>query len=183
LLLLSSVLKFSDSYKIRAMNINQNQEKIGLSLGRIASGLYIVTFFNQEISQQDGVLISWLQQCSFDPPMLSLCLKKDRKSFELIKLGKIFTVNVLGKSNLKILGNFYKEAGEEKFKGLETGLTNQKIKFIKESVCFLECEIVETFSAKEQDHSLIVAKVISADLLNTDKNEPALHLRKNGFNY
>ena len=49
---------------------------LAAALGRIASGLFIVTA--QRGDAETGMLASWVQQCSFDPPQISMCLRQGR---------------------------------------------------------------------------------------------------------
>ena len=46
------------------------------ALGRVPSGLFILTARHGH--RETGMLASWVQQCSFDPPQLSLCLRRGR---------------------------------------------------------------------------------------------------------
>ncbi|MDJ0624991.1 MAG: flavin reductase family protein [Candidatus Caenarcaniphilales bacterium] len=158
------------------------KEQIGLSLGRIPSGLFIVTFHNNELNEPDGMLMSWIQQCSFDPPMISVAIKKDRKGLELIKESKYFVVNVMGKENAKMIGSFYKGVGKAKFEGIDTSETENKIQYLSEAVSYLECEF-QSSADTTGDHVQIFGKVLGGNLLNSAQNEPSIHLRKNGYDY
>ncbi|HEY9885716.1 MAG TPA: flavin reductase family protein [Vampirovibrionales bacterium] len=163
--------------------MSKNLEQISLSLGRIPSGLFIVTFFNKELNQPDGMLVSWVQQSSFEPPMISFAIKKGRKALELIEDAQSFVVNVMGKENAKIIGSFYKGVGADKFVGLNTSeTTHSKVPILSNSVSYLECELkhVADFGG---DHVLVFGEVVEGNLLNADQNEPSTHLRKNGFDY
>ena len=44
----------------------KNKKQVGKALGRVASGLYVVTAKYE--NKEDAVLASWVNQCSFDPP-------------------------------------------------------------------------------------------------------------------
>ncbi len=159
------------------------KENLSLALGRIPSGLFIVTFYNQELNQPDGMLMSWIQQCAFTPPMVSIAMKKERKSFDLIKKANNFVVNIMGKQNAKIIGSFYKGTGASKFEGLETQKSeNSNILILKDAVSFLECKVSQSLEL-ESDHNIIFGEVLHGKLLNSDQNESSVHLRKNGFDY
>ena len=43
----------------------KNKKQVGKALGRVASGLYVVTAKYE--NKEDAVLASWVNQCSFDP--------------------------------------------------------------------------------------------------------------------
>ncbi len=163
--------------------MSSEKENLSLALGRIPSGLFIVTFYNPELNEPDGMLVSWVQQCSFVPPMVSIAMKKERKSFNLIKKSTNFVVNIMGKQNAKIIGSFYKGVGASKFEGLETQKSEKsEVLILKDAVSFLECKVNKTLEL-ESDHNIIFGEVLNGQLLNSDQNEPSVHLRKNGFDY
>lgn len=163
--------------------MSEIKEGISHSLGKIPSGLFIVTFYNHELSQADGMLMSWIQQVSFEPPAVSVATKKDRKGLELIKKSKNFVVNIMGKENAKMIGSFYKGIGEAKFEGLATQKApNSNVLILNDAVSYLECELTNTLDT-EGDHVILFGKILSGQLLNSDQNEPSVHLRKNGFDY
>ncbi|MFN5539860.1 MAG: flavin reductase family protein [Candidatus Melainabacteria bacterium] len=161
----------------------EDKEKLGLALGRIPSGLFIVSFFNHELNQHDGMLMSWIQQTSFEPPMVSVCVQKSRKSLELIQQAGYFVVNIMGKQSNSVIGKFYKGEGEEKFVGTKTKKAETANALILEdAVSYLECKvsgIIETAG----DHSIMLGEIISGELLVTENNDPSVHLRKSGFGY
>ncbi|MDX1919882.1 MAG: flavin reductase family protein [Candidatus Caenarcaniphilales bacterium] len=162
---------------------DEAREGISHSLGKIPSGLFIVTFFNQELNQPDGILMSWVQQVSFEPPAVSVATKKDRKGLELIKKAKYFVVNIMGKENAKMIGSFYKGIGEAKFEGINTiKAKNSNTLILEDAVSYLECELSNILET-EGDHVIMFGKILSGQLLNSDQNEPSVHLRKNGFDY
>ena len=46
------------------------------ALGRVPSGLFILTA--RVGDRETGMLASWVQQCSFDPPQVSAAFARDR---------------------------------------------------------------------------------------------------------
>ena len=54
-------------------------ESIAPVLGRVASGIYILTIRNQD--QETGMLASWVLQAGFEPPMVTVAVKKGRYVF------------------------------------------------------------------------------------------------------
>lgn len=163
--------------------LDTEKEKIGLALGRIPSGLFIVTFHNAELDQPDGVLMSWIQQASFEPPMVSVAVKKGRKGLDLIKEAGYFAVNIMGKENAKMIGSFYKGVGAAKFEGINTiQAPHSKAMVLADATAYLECKVHSVVDLGG-DHSAIIGAVVGGELLNTDQNEPSVHLRKNGYDY
>ena len=50
----------------------KNKKEVGKALGRIPSGLFIVTAKYED--QEDAVLASWVNQSSFEPPEVTIAL-------------------------------------------------------------------------------------------------------------
>ena len=46
-------------------------KRLAAALGRVPSGLYILTARHGDA--ETGMLVSWVQQCSFAPPLVSAC--------------------------------------------------------------------------------------------------------------
>src|SRR5262245_50355879 len=49
---------------------------LGQALGRVPSGLFILTACQGE--RATGMLASWVQQAGFEPPMLTVAVRRDR---------------------------------------------------------------------------------------------------------
>lgn len=159
-----------------------DKEKVGKAIGRLAGGLYIVNAKSGD--HEAGFLASWIQQAGFEPPMLTVAIKKDRYHLELVKdpNGGKFTVNVMGKENSKTMSAFFKAPpeGQSVYDGLETFTGVTGVKILKDSVAYLECEYrgeIET-----GDHVIVTAEIVAGDLHNPDI-DPSVHYRADGFKY
>src|SRR5262249_13159819 len=118
-----------------------NKEQIGKGLGRIVSGVGILTVLHKD--QPGAMLVSWFQQASFDPPMITLALKGGRPVSELLKGSGKFVLNVLHTGQKSILAHFGKgfEPGQNPFKGVSVVKKELGIPILKEALCYLECEL------------------------------------------
>src|SRR5260370_8830914 len=74
------------------------------ALGRIPSGLFILTVRHGDA--ETGMLASWVQQCSFEPPQVSVALKRDRDVWAWLTDGAAFTLNILDDSQTDMIGHF-----------------------------------------------------------------------------
>ena len=84
----------------------KNKKQVGKALGRVPSGLFIVTAKFQD--KEDAVLASWINQCSFDPPEVTVSLGQMRNARLLIESSQAFIVNVLGKKSNDLMKHFFK---------------------------------------------------------------------------
>lgn len=150
------------------------------ALGRIPSGLYIITARHGE--QTTGMLASWVQQCSFDPPHISIAIKQGRYLADWIKAGASFAVHLLGEEHKKLISHFGKgfEPGEPAFVGLDVEELSDAAPRLRQVLGRLDCALVTLVPAG--DHDLCIARVIDGDLFDLDA-KPLIHTRKNGLKY
>src|SRR5439155_5323414 len=74
------------------------------ALGRVPSGLFVLTLGRGE--SEAAMLTSWVQQCSFDPPQLSVAVKRGRDVLARLGPGAEFTLNVLAEGQNALVGRF-----------------------------------------------------------------------------
>ena len=155
----------------------KNKQQVGKALGRVPSGLFVVTtkFENKE----DAVLASWVNQCSFDPPGVSVSLGQMRNARLLIESSQAFIVNILGKESSNLLKHFFKSHKGSIFDGLKTRKGIQGIQILTDAVSYLECCLTDAVISG--DHVVYFGEVVGGKILKG--GEPSIHVRDNGFNY
>ncbi len=157
----------------------KNKKQIGKALGRLPSGLFIVTARHED--KEDAVLASWVNQCSFEPPAVTIMLATLRPARLLVEASNAFTLNILGKDSKELLKHFFKapQPGVSIFKGLKVSPGHQGIKILDDAVAYLECEVAEQVPVG--DHILYIGEIVNGKMLKG--GEPYTHVRDNGFNY
>ncbi|MBI3407717.1 MAG: flavin reductase family protein [Planctomycetes bacterium] len=155
------------------------EKHLAAALGRVASGLFILTYANGRV--ETGLLASWVQQCSFQPPRISVAVKPGREIAGLLAPGTAFTLNILEDGQTDMIAHFGKgfSSSENAFAGLEVERGGPGGPILVESLAVLECQVVDRFPAG--DHDLFVAEVNGGKML--DEGHPMVHIRKNGFHY
>ena len=154
----------------------KNRKQVGKALGKVASGLYVVTTKCDD--KEDAVLVSWVNQCSFEPPAVTIALATLRSARLLVEASDTFIVNILPKEDMTLLKHFSRPP-EEIFKGLKTRKGFNGIKILSDAVSYLECEVAHSMQAG--DHVLYVGEIVGGKTLKG--GDPYIHLRDNGFNY
>ena len=149
---------------------------MGKALGRVASGLFVVTAKCED--KEDAVLASWVNQCSFDPPAVTIALATLRSARLLVEASEAFIVNVLPKDDMALLKHFSRPP-EDIFKGVKTHKGLEGIRILNDAVAYLECEVVQAMQAG--DHVLYVGEIVGGNTLKG--GDPYIHVRDNGFNY
>ena len=154
----------------------KNKKQVGKALGKVVSGLYVVTTKFEE--KDDAVLASWVNQCSFEPPAVTIALATIRSARLLVEASDAFIVNVLPKEDMALLKHFSRPP-EEIFKGVKTRKGFNGIKILSDAVSYLECEVAHSMQAG--DHVLYVGEIVGGK--NLKGGDPYIHVRDNGFNY
>ena len=161
------------------MNATDPHKQVAAALGRVASGLFILT--TRHGTQETGMLVSWVQQCAFEPPHVSAALKCGRPINEWVEPGAAFTLNILDDTQTDMIVHFGRgfELDEPAFTGLEVIRPEDGALVLEEALAYLVCRSVRRHSVG--DHELIIAQVVGGRLLS--EGQPMVHVRKSGFHY
>jgi flavin reductase (DIM6/NTAB) family NADH-FMN oxidoreductase RutF len=161
------------------MNETDPQRQLASALGRIASGLFILTARRGEI--ETGMLASWVQQCSFQPPLISLAVKRGREVLGWLTPGSALTLNILDSSQTDMIGHFGRgfALNEPAFVDLEVERPDGMAPILSEALAYLECRVASQYTTG--DHELLIAEVVRGKVLG--EGQPMVHVRKSGFHY
>jgi flavin reductase (DIM6/NTAB) family NADH-FMN oxidoreductase RutF len=161
------------------MELANPLKQLQAALGRIVSGMYVVTARREQ--GETGMLASWVQQCSFDPPLVSVALKKGREIASWLPEGAPFVVNILDDTQTDMLIHFGRGFSEKEdaFTDVEVERLDGSPPIIKDSLAFLDCRV--TGRCSTGDHELIIGQVVSGRLLG--EGHPMVHVRKSGAHY
>jgi 3-hydroxy-9,10-secoandrosta-1,3,5(10)-triene-9,17-dione monooxygenase reductase component len=154
--------------------------RIGKPLGRIPSGVYILTASHAGASS--AMLASWVQQAAFDPPAISVAVAKGRPIVELIRAGKRFAISVIPQDDKTLMKRYARgvKDGEDPFAGVATQKTASGIPVLSDALAWLEAEVIHS-SDFGGDHELLIAKVTDGAILR--EGAAFAHQRGNGFHY
>lgn len=162
------------------MESKDPQKHIGDALGRIPSGLFILTAAFED--RRLGMLASWVQQAAFEPPMISVAIAKGRPIMPLISNSHQFALCQIAKGDKVMIRKFSAriEPPEDPFLGFEM-ISNpvNKAPVLAGTLCYLECDLV-CHMDYEGDHDIFIGKVAAGRLHD---GEPMVHLREHGFKY
>ena len=149
------------------------------ALGRVASGLFVLTARRGET--ETGMLVSWVQQCSFEPPQVTLAIKRDREILDWLTPGLLFTLNILDDTQTDMIVHFGRGFGlnQPAFEGLSVTRGQSNGPILEEALAFLTCRVNSRHSAG--DHDLFIAEVVAGGILG--EGHPMVHLRKSGAHY
>jgi flavin reductase (DIM6/NTAB) family NADH-FMN oxidoreductase RutF len=154
---------------------------LGQALGRVPSGLYILTVTHE--GRSTGMLASWVQQAGFEPPMVTAVVATQRYACEWVAGSGRFTLNQLGAGSKALIRHFGRGFPPEApaFEGLalrdEPGASGP---VLAGAIAYLDAEVVGEISSG--DHRVYLGRVVAGAVFD-DKAEPMLHVRHNGFHY
>ncbi|MCC7144948.1 MAG: flavin reductase family protein [Phycisphaeraceae bacterium] len=160
--------------------MDQQQLDLAKALGRIPSGLYILTARHED--RREGILVSWVQQVCFQPPMVSVAVAKGRPIMPLISESRRFALCQLPEGDRVLMRKFAGGAtpGEDHFLGYEmVNHSKLNLPILAGSLSYLECE-VSCHIDVDGDHDLFVGIVRAGKYL---AGAPMVHLREDGMRY
>lgn len=149
------------------------------ALGRLPSGVSILTIGRD--TDATGILVSWVQQAAFEPPMVSLALAATRPIVARIEAKEPFVLNVVGEGQKGLLKHFARgfAPGEPAFEGIAVTPAACGAASLAEAVAAIECQCDASIDAG--DHRLMLARVTSGAVRS--ETPPMVHLRKRGDHY
>lgn len=161
------------------MSDTSPQKQLAAALGRIPSGLFILTVRRGEA--ETGMLASWVQQCAFTPPHVSFVVRRDRPVLDWMTADTIVCLNILDDTQTDMIGHFGRGFAlhEPAFTGLDVERPGGGPPILTEALAYLECRIATRQPVG--DHELVLAEVISGQMLND--GQPMVHIRKSGAHY
>ena len=164
---------------INIEEVSKNED-LGLALGRVASGVYVLTLCREQ--KRQGMLSTWITQASFTPPMLTVAVKQDRPLAQSLEAGSLFTVNVLAKQNLAIFKAFARAHVDDEARFADLPLLDDAAEgaVFEGVIAAMVCKVHG--NAPVGDHLIFMAEVLSGRPVNLDA-EPMVHLRSSGFRY
>jgi len=154
-------------------------KQLQAALGRIVSGMFIITAGQGE--NETGMLASWVQQCSFDPPLVSVALRKGREIASWLPEGARFIVNILDDTQTDMLIHFGRGFSEKEpaFADVDVERMDGSPPILKDALAFLDCRVANRCTTG--DHELIIGQVVAGRLLG--EGHPMVHVRKSGGHY
>ncbi len=168
------------SEPVAAAEAEDSRRLFGRALGKIVSGLYIMTASDGKRTRV--MLASWVQQASFDPPCISIAIGSGRDLGDLLAVGSRIAISVIPEGDSTLLKRYARGMGidENAFDGMDILTPLGGLAVPAGALAYLQCRIVRIFSF-DSDHDLYVAQVMEGSILADGK--PFIHLRGNGFHY
>jgi flavin reductase (DIM6/NTAB) family NADH-FMN oxidoreductase RutF len=151
------------------------------ALGRLSSGLYILTAQKGDVSS--AMLASWVMQASMNPLGVAIAVAKDRAIESLLHVGDRFILNVLEEDNYQsLMKHFLKRfpPGADRFADIKTYPATNGCPILADALAYMECEVTTRMECS--DHWIIYSNVHTGRVAKLDALT-AVHHRKVGNHY
>lgn len=132
-------------------------------LARFATGVAVVTSPGPD--GPHGVTVNAFTSVSLDPPLVLICIERNRYSHTVLEQSGIFAVNVLavGQEDLsRYFSSTTRPEGPEAFRGVSYRRAGAGAPLIDGCLAYLECRITARYPGG--DHTIFVAAVESAEV-------------------
>ena len=153
---------------------------VGQALGRIPSGLFILTVTHN--GRSTGMLASWVMQAGFDPPMVTVAVALPRYVGDWISAAGGFTLNQIPAGGKALIRHFSRgfAADVPAFVGLRLRDECAAGPVLADAVAYLDAEVAGVLAGG--DHRIVLGRVVAGAVFSADA-EPMVHLRQNGMHY
>ncbi len=160
--------------------MNETIPEWAAALGRVPSGLFILTVRHQ--GQETGMLASWVMQAGFEPPAITVAVKKGRYVAQWLEQKAPFVLNIISEGQNRLVSHFARgfKPHEKPFENLKIHRTSQGVPVLEDCLGYLECQVLT--HTDSPDHQIFVAQITGGNLL-TPEGKPWVHVRKNGLQY
>ncbi|HIC92084.1 MAG TPA: flavin reductase [Syntrophaceae bacterium] len=132
------------------------------ALQNITTGIYILT--TGKGHETHGMIVSWVSQISFDPPLIMVAIRKNRPTHAMITRNKNFALSILKKEQKDLVGQFKLADTRNRFKGLKCVVAKTGVHIIGEALAYIDCELYQTIDV--DDHTLFIGRMVDGDVLN-----------------
>lgn len=140
------------------------------ALRRIPYGLYVVGV--RANGDMNAMTASWVTQCSFDPPLIMVAVHKPSRTYNLVKAGRVFSLNLLDKKERRIIRMLERPARAAGDKLGKVGHVEEDTgaPILRHAFAYLECKVRAIY--EPGDHALVVGEVVHGVL--RDRGESLL---------
>ena len=146
-------------------------DKRKTALRMIPYGLYVMASETKD-GEAAAATVSWVTQTSFEPPLITIGVKKDSGIHAVAKKAGVFSINFIGKNQPDIAYSFIKkcikEDGKLNGESYYAGISGSPL--LDNAPASIECKLAEVLDIG--DHSIFVGELINAEVKITPEGRP-----------
>jgi flavin reductase (DIM6/NTAB) family NADH-FMN oxidoreductase RutF len=137
-------------------------EEFREALAHFATGIAILTAPAPD--GPHGVTVNAFASLSLEPPLVLVCIERDRYSHTILEASGVYAINILA-AEQEHLSRYFSSAsrpeGPEAFHGIPYRLGRTRAPLIDGCLAYLECRITARYPGG--DHTIFVGEVESAE--------------------
>lgn len=165
----------------------KTRRSVGKALGCIPQGMYVLTASYER--RVRAVLVSWVQQVSFEPPMIAVALSKGRSIVPLIHESHCFALNQIAQEDKLAMKTFMGNGrgrprnGKSDSSPLDAMEVVRKVTgapVLTRAQAYFDCELVRHLDF-DADHDLYIGAIRDGAILNG--GNVTVRLREDGMKY
>ena len=136
-------------------------------LHKLTYGLYVLT--SADGAERGGMLVTWVTQASFDPPLVAVAVQTNAHTTEVMKKSGTFALNFMADDQRKEAGAFGKKFAKvgDKFSDfpIHPGAATAS-PILEGALGYLECRITGWLTGG--DHDIALAEIVGAQVSRED---------------
>jgi flavin reductase (DIM6/NTAB) family NADH-FMN oxidoreductase RutF len=140
-----------------------NEQAKSELLNKLTYGLYVLT--SEAGGERAGMLVTWVMQASFDPPMVAVAMQNTAHTYSVAKQSGTFALNFMADEQRKEAGAFGQEhakVGDKLGKFAQHAGPATGSPILDDALGYLECRIKGWLAGG--DHDVAVAEIVDAQL-------------------
>jgi flavin reductase (DIM6/NTAB) family NADH-FMN oxidoreductase RutF len=151
-------------------------------LWSMPSGLYVMGARAGE--RRNAMTLNWATQLSFDPKLLGVGVEREAFTHELVREGRVFSLNLVDREDRAIVRKFTKpvevDAEAHSLNGFayHDGRTGAPI--LDQAVAYLDCELRQ--EVEVGNHTLFIGEIVDAGFQKPE-DTPVLRMEDTRMNY
>ena len=126
------------------------------ALGNFATGITVITALDQQ-GEPKGMTANSFSSVSLEPPLVSWCVGRESKLFDLFQVTNHFAVNILH-SGQQSISQLFASPNDDKFGQIPWHAGMNGLPLLDESSCQFQCEIEHRYSGG--DHTIVIGRVL-----------------------
>lgn len=143
-------------------------DDVAAACWKISYGLYMVSSIDGE--NINGQICNSFMQITSDPPRFAIGINHQNLTHEFIEKSGVFAASILGREDQRIVRRFGYRSGREfdKFKGISVVKGRTGCPVLKDSLGYIECELIRDFQIDAGTHSIFVGDVVGGKVLKDE---------------
>lgn len=126
------------------------------ALGNFATGITVITTVDDNGLPQ-GMTANSFSSVSLEPPLVSWCVGKESRLFDLFQTAEYFAVNILS-SGQEFLSQLFSGPDEDKFQQVPWHSGTHNLPLLDDCACQFQCKIEHRYPGG--DHCILIGQIL-----------------------